>query len=166
MHKGGQAEGTQCQDTPFPIFHRILEALRIEYWYSTSHFVSTPERRNKNINLNKYFISSNGDRTHNQSILQTHFVPLRHDGPRRMVYIILNKYLRYLVLLHKPECLQNIIFIFLQFVTHGYNHAIATAAVVVSIPIRGNYIFIFPHYRTAAKYGVSFRHSTCNALKN
>ena len=31
------------------------------------------------INLSKYFISSSGDRTHNQSIL--HFVLLRHDWP-------------------------------------------------------------------------------------
>ena len=27
----------------------------------------------------KYFISSSGDRTHDQSILQTHIMPLRHD---------------------------------------------------------------------------------------
>ena len=40
---------------------------------------STPERRNGNINLSKYFISSSGDRTHNQSVLQSHLVPLRHD---------------------------------------------------------------------------------------
>ena len=44
-------------------------------------FASTPERRNQNINLNKYFISSSRDRTYNQSILQSHFVPLRHDWP-------------------------------------------------------------------------------------
>ena len=31
-------------------------------------FPSTPERRKENINVNKYFISSSGDRTHNQSI--------------------------------------------------------------------------------------------------
>ena len=42
-------------------------------------FASTPERRNENININKYFFSSSGDRTHNQSILQSHFVPRRHD---------------------------------------------------------------------------------------
>ena len=44
-------------------------------------FASTPERRNGNINLGKYFISSSGARTHNQSVLQSHFVPLRHDWP-------------------------------------------------------------------------------------
>ena len=33
------------------------------------------------INLNKYFISSSGDRTHNQSVLQSHFVSLHHDWP-------------------------------------------------------------------------------------
>ena len=42
-------------------------------------FASTPERRNENINVNKYLISSSGGRTHNQSILQSHFVPLLHD---------------------------------------------------------------------------------------
>ena len=36
---------------------------------------------NGNIILSKYFISSSGDLTHNQSILQSHFVPLRHDWP-------------------------------------------------------------------------------------
>ena len=35
-----------------------------------------PERRNGNINL------FSRDRTHNQSVLQSHFVPLRHDGSR------------------------------------------------------------------------------------
>ena len=49
---------------------------------STPRFASTPERRNENINVNKYFISSSGDRTHNQSILQSHFVALRHDWTR------------------------------------------------------------------------------------
>ena len=34
---------------------------------------------NGNINLSKYFTSSSGDRTHNQSVLQSHLVPLRHD---------------------------------------------------------------------------------------
>ena len=42
---------------------------------------SKPERRNGNIHLNKYFISSSLDRTPNQSVLQSHFVPLRHDWP-------------------------------------------------------------------------------------
>ena len=40
------------------------------------------ERRNENINLRKYFISSSGDRINKQSILQSHFVPLRHDWPQ------------------------------------------------------------------------------------
>ena len=52
-------------------------------------FASTPEQRNENINLNKYFISSSGDRTHNQSILQSHFVPLRHDWPQSNSVVIL-----------------------------------------------------------------------------
>ena len=37
----------------------------------TPRFASTPERRNGNINLSKYFISSSGVRTHNQSVLQS-----------------------------------------------------------------------------------------------
>ena len=67
--------------TPFLTFCPILEALLVEWQNSTPHLTSTPERRNGNINLNKYFISSSGDRTHNQSVLQSHFVPLRHDWP-------------------------------------------------------------------------------------
>ena len=39
---------------------------------STPRFVSTPERRNENISLNKYFISSSGHRTHNQLIYSRH----------------------------------------------------------------------------------------------
>ena len=44
---------------------------------------STPERKRSdgNINSSKYLISSSGDRTHNQSVLQSHFVPLRRDWP-------------------------------------------------------------------------------------
>ena len=42
---------------------------------------------NGNINLSKYLISSSGDRTHNQSILQSHFVPLRHDWPHIKIII-------------------------------------------------------------------------------
>ena len=45
-------------------------------------FASTPERKNGNINLSKYFISSSADRTHNQSVLQSHFMSLRHDCPQ------------------------------------------------------------------------------------
>ena len=91
---------------------RILEALRVEWQNSTPRLASTPERtkmeiyflfflasrciphtaasrlsstlerRNGNINLSKYFISSSEDRTHNQSVLQSQLVPLRHDWPR------------------------------------------------------------------------------------
>ena len=50
---------------------------------------STPERINENIN--KYFISTSGDRTHNQSRLQSHFVPLRHDW-RHKIYIFNKKF--------------------------------------------------------------------------
>ena len=43
-------------------------------------FASTPERRNENINVNKYLIFLSGDRTHNQSTLQSHFVPCATTG--------------------------------------------------------------------------------------
>ena len=46
---------------------------------STPRFAPIPERRNGNIHLNKYFIPSCGDRAHNLSRLQLHFVPLRYD---------------------------------------------------------------------------------------
>ena len=42
-------------------------------------FALTPERRNENINVNKYYLSASGDRTLDHSILQSHFVPLRHN---------------------------------------------------------------------------------------
>ena len=48
------------RDSPFPTFCRILEALLVEWQNSTTHFASTPERKNGNINLNKYLISSSG----------------------------------------------------------------------------------------------------------
>ena len=53
----------------------------VKWQNSTPRLASTPERRNGNINLSKHFISSSGDRTHNQSVLQSHFVPLRPAGP-------------------------------------------------------------------------------------
>ena len=71
----------KCVDTPFSTFCRILEALPVKWPNLTPRFASTPERRNGTINLNKYFISLSGDRTHIMSILQSHFVPLRHDWP-------------------------------------------------------------------------------------
>ena len=48
-------------------------------------------RGNGNINLSKYFISSSGDRTHNQSILKSHLVPLRHYWPQiGFIYLNIN----------------------------------------------------------------------------
>ena len=38
----------------FPTLYRILEALRVERQSSTPRLASKPERRNGNINLNKY----------------------------------------------------------------------------------------------------------------
>ena len=58
-------------------FSPILDALRVEWWNSTSRSVLTPELRNGNITLNKYFMSSSGDRTNNQSRVQSHFASLR-----------------------------------------------------------------------------------------
>ena len=49
------------------------------------NFDWTPKRRN-GIILNKYLISSSGDRTHKQSRLQSHFVPMRHAWPRELDY--------------------------------------------------------------------------------
>ena len=79
---------------PFLTFRRILEALRIEWRNSTPSFAWTPWRRNGNMNFNKYLISSSGDRTHNQSHLQSQFVPLGLDWPDIHMYIRLNT-LRY-----------------------------------------------------------------------
>ena len=53
------------------IFSRILGASRVEWKKATPRFASA-ERRNENINLNKYLISPSGNRTHNQSYLQSH----------------------------------------------------------------------------------------------
>lgn len=50
-----------------PHFRRSLKAMRSEWRYSTTRFVSLTERGNDNIN---YFITSGENRTHN---------PLRHD---------------------------------------------------------------------------------------
>ena len=50
-------------------------------------FASTPERRNENINVNKYFIVLSGDQTNNPSILQSQFGPLRHDK-RKIDFLI------------------------------------------------------------------------------
>ena len=60
-------------------------------------FASTLERRNRNLNLNKNFMSSSGDRTHNQSIFLSHFVPLRHDWPLNFYSISYIKIFRILV---------------------------------------------------------------------
>ena len=60
-----------------PSFRRIL-ALRAE----GRNCASTPERINGKNNLNKYLISSNRNRTHNQSLLQSHFAPLGQDCPQ------------------------------------------------------------------------------------
>ena len=74
-----------------PNVKTLRSPLSAEFW---RHCVlsgrTQPERRNENINVNKYFTSSSGDRIHNQSILQLHFVPLCHDWPlvnKSIIYI-------------------------------------------------------------------------------
>ena len=57
-------------------FCRILEELRVEWQNSTPHLPSTPERRNGNINLNKYFTSPR---------------LLRHDWPQKLFPIFVYK---------------------------------------------------------------------------
>ena len=54
----------------------------------TQRRVCPRHQSEENINLSKYFISSNGDRTHNQSVLQSHFVPLRNDWPQHLYFYI------------------------------------------------------------------------------
>ena len=71
-----------------PSFRRVLDYV-LSGGTERRAFVSTPEQRNKNVN--KYLISSSGDRTHNQSVtVKSHFVPLRHYWPRPELCIILN----------------------------------------------------------------------------
>ena len=62
--------------------HRwVLETLHVEWRNSTSRFAWTLERRKGNIHLNTYFISwTNGGRAHNQSRLQSPFVPQNKIG--------------------------------------------------------------------------------------
>ena len=55
----------------------ISGGFRVEF--GTQRALPGHQRRNEKLNVNEYFISSSGDRTHNQLILQSHFVPLRHD---------------------------------------------------------------------------------------
>ena len=56
-HQGRQKEPS-VKTLRCPLSGRVLEALRVEWRNSTPHFPLTPERRNENINVNKYFISS------------------------------------------------------------------------------------------------------------
>ena len=61
----GRQREPSVKTLPLSTFCRILEALRVEWQNSTPRLTSTPERRNGNIKLSKYFISSSGDRTYN-----------------------------------------------------------------------------------------------------
>ena len=93
MHKGkiyiskkksaSRSSRTQQSRQREPSVETLSSPLSAEFW---RHCVMR-ERRNGNINLTKYFISSSGDRTHNQSVLQSHFVPLHHDWPHIYIYL-------------------------------------------------------------------------------
>ena len=77
---GRQREPSVTDQKTLPTFLRIREVLRVGFGNSTPRFASTTELRNENIHLNKYFISSNGNRTHHLSILQSHFEPYKHPN--------------------------------------------------------------------------------------
>ena len=55
----------------FIIICQYLFMLSARVRNSTPRFASTPEPRNENINVNKYYIFSSGNRTYNQLILQS-----------------------------------------------------------------------------------------------
>ena len=61
--------------------HFLPNSGGIACWVAELNATRHQNEEMKNINLNKYFISSSGDRTHNQSVLQSHLVPLRYDWP-------------------------------------------------------------------------------------
>ena len=54
---------------------RVLEALRVEWWNLMPRFASTPERKNGNINVNKYFSYLSGNRIYNLSQHAGAFAP-------------------------------------------------------------------------------------------
>ena len=65
-----------------PSVKTLRSPLSAEFWmhcvFSETQrlvFALEPERRNDNMNVNKHFISSSGDWTYNQSILQSHCHP-------------------------------------------------------------------------------------------
>ena len=64
----------------------LWKALRVEWRRSTPRLALAPEQRNENINVYKYFVSSSGHRTYDQSILQSHFVSLSYDWLKPSIY--------------------------------------------------------------------------------
>ena len=99
----------------------ILKALRVEWQNSTPRLPSTPEQRNENINLSKYFISSSGERTHNQSVLQSHFVPLRHDWPQiKWVLYLIIFFINKINLEAEFETIKQSISLFILFINFFY----------------------------------------------
>ena len=53
-----------------------------------AHFALTLERGNGNIHLSKYFTSSSGHWTHNQSVLESHLCPCATTGLNYWLWII------------------------------------------------------------------------------
>ena len=79
----------------------------MEWQKSTQRLSSIPERKNGNINLSNIINISSprvGNRIHNQSILQSHFVPLRRDWPQiKMIHAENNQIFHETHKLFKPE---------------------------------------------------------------
>ena len=63
----------------WPIGLYCIKPAKLRYQLNTSEFKEASplelKETSHNINVNQYFISSSGDRTRNQWILQPHFVP-------------------------------------------------------------------------------------------
>ena len=70
-------------NTPVPHFlpnsGGMFACLRVEWQSSMPRLTSTPERRNENINLSKYFNLLECGSNPQPQFLQSHYVPLRHD---------------------------------------------------------------------------------------
>ena len=89
-HQGRQRE---------PSVETLRSPLSAEFWRHL-RFASTPERRNENINLSKYFISSSGDRTHNQSVLLRAAAPRLASNNWKYLFIFLSLQLHARCILH------------------------------------------------------------------
>ena len=68
----GKQKDSSVKTLRSPLSAEFWRHLRVKWLNLTLPFASTPKRRNGNMNLNKYFISSSGDRTYNQMRSQSH----------------------------------------------------------------------------------------------